>query len=129
MDSEAAVAGCRCQVIDQFHSLGGAVDGVLQTEQSGDRVVLVGLLDGSANRFGGERTVPVDLDRPRSRTTEGGRARHLVSEDVVVASDDVLVAALAVAQDRCEVALGSSGEEEGSLLAGQLGHPALQGID
>ena len=128
-DGEPAGAAGGGQLVDERDRLNAAVDGVLEAQEPGDGVVLVGFTDGAPDVVGGEGAVGVDLDGPGGCAPEGRSSGGLVEEDVVLAADDELVAPLAVGEHGGEVALGARVEVEGRLLAGAPGHVLLKAVD
>ena len=129
VDGQVVLPGCCDQVGYLVDGLGVPVDGVLQAEETGHRVVLVGFLDGSPDVVRREAALLVDLEGPRNGTSEGRRAPNLVDHDVVVPAGQELVTSLAVGKNSSQVGLGARGAKEGSLLAGQSGDPFLEGVD
>ena len=129
VDGEPAVVAGGGELGDQVDGLDVAVDGVLEAEQAGFGMVLVGFAYGGTDGVGGERAVGVDLDGPGGGAGECGGTGCLVEVDVVVAADDELVAAPTVGEDGGEVALGARGEEQGGFLAGEFGDVVLEAVD
>ena len=129
VDGQVMLPGCCDQVGYLVDGLDVPIDGVLQAEEAGYRVVLVGFFDGSSDVFRREAALLVDFEGPRNGTSEGRRASNLVDHDVVVPAGQELVTALAVGKNSSQVGLGARGAKEGSLLAGQSGDPFLEGVD
>ncbi len=119
------LGGC-IQVGDGQHL---AVPGVLQGQQAGAREVGIVRFDGRGDVGQQQRAVGLLRERLRLDAAEHRGATGLVTVVVGQLADDHLVAALAVRQQRTQVALRAAGDEKPRFLAEQSGHARLQGID
>ena len=103
---------------------------VLEGDQAGDRLVRVGrVAEGVLELVQVEGAVGVLAHLPDRGPDDDGMAGLLVFDDVGAGPGDRLLAAAQVAQLRDEVAHRAAGDEEGRLLAEQLGRPLLEGVD
>ncbi len=100
-------------------------EGVLQREQAAAREVEIVRLDRALDV--GEREAAVGLMRDRLRldAAEHGAAAGLVLVGMRVLADDVFVAALAVREQRDQVALRARGREQRRFMAEQFGGALL----
>ena len=103
-----------------------AVEGVLQCQQARAREVWIDRFDGGLDLLQRQGAVGLVLDRLRLDTAQHRGATALHAIGVRLLADDVLVAALAVAQQRHQIALGAGGEEQCCRLAGALGSIGFQ---
>ena len=76
-----------------------------------------------------EHPVGSDPNRLRLDATEDGSAPGLATVGVGVLADDVLVASLAVSQQRAQVRLGPAGNEQPRFLVQSLGGLRLEPVD
>jgi len=86
-------------------------------------------LDCRRNSAEVECSVRFELDRLGLNTAEYRRTAAFVFVGMRLLADDILIAALAMGQQRHQIALGSGGQEQTGLVAGNVGSFLLQVID
>ncbi|CUZ15162.1 Uncharacterised protein [Serratia marcescens] len=106
-----------------------AADGVFQAQQPGAGEVDIVGFDGGGELVQRQRAVRVSLDRLRLDAAQHRCAAGLVFIVVRLLADQILVAALAVAQQRHQVGLGAAGQKQRRLFARQAHRLGLQRVD
>ncbi len=106
-----------------------AADRVLERQQARAREVRIVGLDRALDGIERDRAVGLVVERLRLHAAEDRRAAAFPAVAVRLLADDVLVAALAMREDRAEIALGAGGHEQRRLEAEQVGDLLLQRVD
>ena len=106
-----------------------AAQRVFQRQQPGAREVRVVGLDGRLDVGQGQAAVGLVIQRLRLHAAKHRRAAAFPTVAVRHLPDDVFVTALAMGQNRAQVALGAGGHKQGGFKTQQAGDFFLQGID
>ena len=103
--------------------------GVFEAQQfSAGEVNIVGF-DFRRDFVQRQRTVRCGIDRLRLDAAKHRRTAGFVQVVMRPLADDILLAALAVAEQRHQVSLRTGGQEQGSLFTAQLCRIALEFVD
>ena len=129
MQRQVALAGKRpgfLQIVARQHL---TVVGVFQAQQAGGGKMDIVGFDFRRHFIQRQRTIGCGVNRLWLNTAEYCRAAGFVQIVVRPLADDILFAALTVAEQANEVGLGASGQKQRRLFAREVGGIALQFID
>ena len=101
---------------------------ILDADEARGREMHIAAADGAADLGQLQPPLLVVGDGAQTQTAQGGGSPHFVVHDVRFVPQYHLVAALAMGEHRCQVALRAAGCEEGRLLAHYLRRHRLQAV-
>ena len=129
MDRKPVVTPDRHRLVHAVDRLHIAILGVLETQKTGAGEVIVVRLDRCGDRARLGKAIGQHRHRLGLEAAEHRAASAFPAVGVGHVADDELVAPPAVGEQRAEIRLCATGDEDGSLLAEALGDDRLEAVD
>jgi hypothetical protein len=122
------------EVLRRQNAAAAAVVGVLEANHAGRRMVVEVVVvrrrvDGGVDRLQGQRAVGVGTNRVEHESAQRRCGPVLVVVDMRLVAEDDLAAAVAVGEERREIAHRAAGHEERGVPAGHPGGERFESVD